>query len=123
MKVADTLSRDCKAEPNDKNWTESEEYKINVVFAMSDVTKDHLTKLTSEDVELKLLRAVVERGWPNDDSKLPEAVKQYANFKEEIWDDRKLLYKANKSIVPTAERPKVLIDIHKGHPGVTKSLA
>ncbi len=90
---------------------------------MSDVTKNHLAKLTDEDFELQMLRTVVERGWPTDDSKLPEAIKPHASFKEEISYDGQLLFKANKIIVPIAERPKVLADIHKGHPGVSKSLA
>ena len=89
---------------------------------MTDKTQDHLAHLTKEDLELKLLRAVVERGWPEDDKNLPKSIKKYANFKEEITIDGDLLFKANKVIVPAAEIPNILTDIHKGHPGVVKSL-
>lgn len=118
LKVADTLSRDCKPDGSE-SVNESNGFRINMICAMSEQTKEHFAKLTSEDFELKLLRSVVERGWPTDDKRLPSAVKPYSNFKEQIWFDEQLLYKANKIIVPKAERQKVLEAVHSGHPGVS----
>lgn len=92
--LPDALSRDCKNE-HQTDSNEQGEYKINMIFSMDDRTRKHLANLTSDDVELKLLRATVHKGWPNDDNKLPEMITKYSNFKEEIWDNGQLLFKAN----------------------------
>jgi hypothetical protein len=102
---------------------EDGEFKICSILSMADKTREHLSRLTKEDLELRLLRAVVERGWPDEDNHLPELVKKYANFKEETSIDGDLLLKANKVIVPAAKIPNILADIHKGHLGIVKSLS
>lgn len=121
--LADALSRDCDNEQKHEQPSEPEQFQISAIFAINEKTKQHLTKLTAEDLELQLLKAVIHRGWPEDDKKLPESVKKYATIKDEISEEDGLLFKSNKVIVPRAEIGNILRDIHKGHPGVTKSLA
>lgn len=121
--LADALSRDCDHEQKQEQPNEPEQFQISAVFAINEKTKQHLIKLTAEDLELQLLKAVIHQGWPDDDKKLPESVKKYATIKDEISEEDGLLFKSNKVVVPRVEIGNVLRDIHKGHPGVTKSLA
>lgn len=63
--IADTLSRDCVVEETDTE----EEYSVNLVLSISDELKDRFITATANDFELKLLKDVVLRGWPDDDTK------------------------------------------------------
>lgn len=69
------------------------------------------------------MKTIILQGWPDEANALPEAIRKYFNFKEEITTDDGLLFKGTKIIVPEAEISNILKDIHKGHPGVSKSLA
>lgn len=96
---------------------------MNIVLAFTDEARERFIKSTAEDFEMQLLKQVVLRGWPEDSKKLPEAVRKYANFKEEITFEQGLLFKAHKVIVPRIEINKIVRDLHSGHPGVASSLA
>lgn len=117
--IADALSRDC----NPIDAQDEEKYSVNVVLSFTDEARDRFVKSTAEDLELRLLKEVVQRGWPNDDGKLPEALKKYANFKEEITFEQGLLFKGPKVIVPKIELNKIVRDLHSGHVGIASSLA
>lgn len=119
--IADTLSRDCEPKPNKAE--DDEQYSVQMVLSMTEEARTRLIKSTKEDLELQLLNEVVKRGWPTDDKKLPESVKKYANFKEEITYDQGLLFKAHKVIVPKTEIAKIVKDLHTGHVGIVSSLA
>lgn len=78
--IADALSRDC----HPIHAKDEEEYSVNLLLAFTDEARERFIKSTAEDLELQLLKQVVLRGWPEDNRKLPEAVKKYSTIREEI---------------------------------------
>lgn len=117
--IADALSRDItNPEEATDDFKSKEEYMVLSMFSVDTNTQNHLIKMTDEDSELQLLKAVVLRGWPEETNKLPECIRKYANFKEEIIYDEGLLFKGPKLIVPKAELPEMLKQLHNGHIGV-----
>ena len=118
LPIADTLSRDCQAEEVEDEI----EYSVNVITSMTEEAKQRFIGSTETDIELQQLKAIVMKGWPADVKDIPEIVKKYANFKEEISFYEGLLFKGHKVIVPKSEVKKILRDVHTGHPGLAKSL-
>lgn len=109
----DALSRDCRNEQKQEQKNEREEYQISAIFAMNGKTKQHLVKLTAEDLELQLLKAVIHRGWPEDSKKLPESVKKYATIGDEISEENglfqiKSLFLVRKLVIFYAISTKVI---------------
>lgn len=86
--IADALSRNCihliGSSNNGPDEDNDSEYKVFVILPIPDSTKQRFIKLTAEDPELKLLKAVITQGWPDKVKKLLEAIRKYSNFKEEI---------------------------------------
>ncbi len=117
--IADTLSRDC----NPNEYEEEEQYAVNIVLAMTKEAEQRFIEATQNDFELRSLKAIVQRGWPDEDDQLPKAIKKYATFKEEITYENGLLFKAHKVIVPESEIQNIIKQVHTGHAGITKSLA
>lgn len=93
ISIADALSRDC----NPVDAKEEEKYTVYIVFSFTDEVKERFVKSTAENLELRLLKKVVLFGWPKKDRKMPEVVKKYINFKEEITFEG-LLFKGHKVI-------------------------
>lgn len=112
------MSRDCELEEVEDEI----EYAVHAVVSMTTEAKQRFIKSTDLDEELQQLKAVGMNGWPENDELLPENVKKYSNFKEEITFDDGLFFKGHKVIVPKLEVKKIVQDIHIGHPGLTKSL-
>lgn len=122
--IADALSRDCDQSEDDIDAEAGlEEYKILALVTMSEPTLKHFAELTKEDSELQQLREVILRGWPAESKNVPEAVRKYENFREELSYEDGILYKASKLIVPKREVLNVLKSIHNGHPGIISSLS
>lgn len=83
-------------------------------ISFTDDARELFVKSTAEDFELRLSKEIILRGWPEDSKKLPEAVKKYANFAEEITFDQGLLFKGSKVIVPKNEVAKIVRDLYAG---------
>lgn len=118
--IADTLSRDCEQTTNEN---EEKEMHVNLILAINDALQQRIVESTASDVELKLLKAVIMRGWPDSDTKLPEAVRKYAPFKSQITFEQGMLFNANKIILPQCEIKNIIQQCHTGHVGVTKSIS
>lgn len=117
--IADTLSRDC----HNTEFEKEEKYHINAILAITDDAYQRLVEETKRDLELQLLKSVINCGWPDNETNLPEAVKPYATFKAELTHENGLLFKGNRVILPKNQIPKILSDLHKGHSGINSTLS
>lgn len=112
--IADTLSRD-----SERNEVEKEEtYSINALLSITDWAYRRFKNATERDPELAQLRDVLLKECPENEW-LAEKMKRYATFRDELTFENGLLFKANRVIVPSSERERVLRDLHIGHPGIT----
>lgn len=119
ISIANTLSRDC----NIHEYETEEMYQINTILTLTDEAHQRLVTATQQDLELQLLKAVINHQWPDDETKLPESVKKYATIKADLTHENDLLFKGNRVIVPRNQIPKILNDLHTGHSGINSTLA
>ena len=126
LNLADTLSRapvDDTSEANN-DLTEDIEVMIHSFVDALPVTsekKDLMIRATGEDEELQQLRLMVEKGWPDTLSAVPNGAKLYFHIRDEIHHSDGLLFKGQKIIIPKALRADMLKLIHESHLGAEKS--
>lgn len=125
MYLADTLSRAVsgKAEQQVTHreavfYTELESTDSLQELAIS---KDRLTRLqqaTQEDPTMKVLKAVILQGWPEESRQLSQQIQDYIPFREELSVQNGLVFKSNRIVVPEAERTDILEKLHASHSGI-----
>lgn len=119
MYLADTLSRDC----DNISPTDDEDFEVLALLAISDQAADRMRRAIDRDESLQQLRPFVLNGWPEHHDKLPEAVKPYWNFRDQITEHDGMLLKSHKIIIPADEKKTTLSQLHAGHQGVQRTLA
>lgn len=86
-----------------------------VILPMSRDAKADLIKATQEDTHLQMLIKVITNGFPVKATDLPDEIRHYFNFKEELSHLNGLIFKGDKIVVPKSEEPSLLKSIHQGH--------
>uniref|UniRef100_A0A2A4J5K1 RNA-directed DNA polymerase n=1 Tax=Heliothis virescens TaxID=7102 RepID=A0A2A4J5K1_HELVI len=123
MHVADLLSRSFLEETDNED-----NYMYEVVHCVgldsylqcSDDQKQELISETLKDEELVQLCDSVKYGWPDKINKVPDSIKYYFRFREEITVDNNLLFKNDRLIIPKSIRLSIIKQLHEGHLGCTK---
>ena len=77
---------------------------------------------TSKDPAMAALYETVMNGWPDERKEVPEPLRFYWNYRDEISAYDGVLYKSHQVIVPTSLRPEMLKKIHKAHQGPDSSI-
>lgn len=123
MYVADLLSRSFLEE------TDSDDaYMYEVVHGIglssylqcSQEQKQELISDTLKDEELVQLADKVKNGWPNKIVMVPDAIRYYFKFRQDITVDNNLIFMNNRLIIPKNLRMSILRKMHEGHLGITK---
>lgn len=121
LKIADTLSR---AHIKDNiDLCESEiELHVNMVIKKLNITENKLMKFREEikkDTVLQMVLEYVKHGWPTK-NKIPDIVKKYLTFSEELFEKDGLLFKGQCLVVPKTLRKDILDKIHYTHMSIEK---
>lgn len=126
MWLADTLSRAYLQEtPTDLVPGETD---VNLISPLEflPVSKEMYELLQTEtmkDAVLTELKEVVQKGWPEHKRQIPETLREYWSFRDEIICVDGLLYKSSKLIIPKSMRANMLERIHESHLGIVKCKA
>ena len=86
----------------------------------SNVTADTLERIraeTSKDPILYILNSVTVTGWPDERKSVPEEIRGFWTYREEITADNGVLFKLDQVIVPSSLRAEMLRKMHKAHQG------
>ena len=118
MYLADTLSR---AKLPETTVIKEEETIMVHKVSVSDERIQHFRQNTTR--ELSELVTTILEGWPEEKSLLPEQVKPYWNFREELDYIDGVIYKRQRIIIPPAMRTYALQCIHASHMGIEKCKA
>lgn len=114
--VADTLSRDCKST---STADEPEmEIEVHVVIAMSKNKQQIYVKETDNEQQLHQLRQQIQDGWPSEIRNVPQEVKPFWTFREELSTYNGLIFKGEQIVVPKSQQLDALRQIHHGHLGI-----
>lgn len=119
--VADSLSRDC-SQNNAINAEPDMEIEVHIVMAMSKRVKNIFVDATKDDKELSQLQQIIQDGWPNEIRHVPNELRPYWTFREELSTYNGLVFKGDKVIVPKSQQNETLGQIHQGHSGIQSSI-
>ena len=119
--VADALSR---APSGSKKGSDPEPLLIQEMIEelpISHYRRRRLELALASDPIASQLMTFIQAGWPTY-QKLPQYLKKYNSFKEELTVIGGLLFYYNRLYIPLSERERVLNDIHRGHLGENRCL-
>ena len=69
-----------------------------------------------------MLKAVIQKGWPEHKSDVPSIIFPYFNMRYEMSIQDGLVFKGERVVVPRASRSELLRRIHSSHLGVNGCL-
>ena len=119
MIIADVLSRF----PNPKNNTEiplESVHSIDLINFSVD-KRAHLRELSTSDRTLRALQQVVYSGWPDTIKDLPQDLRQYWSYRDEIGIADGVIFKERQVIIPDAMRKDIIGQLHEAHLGIEKT--
>ncbi|CAG2252246.1 unnamed protein product [Mytilus edulis] len=99
---------------------EINEIQLNAHLPISPEKYELFKKQTESDEILQQMKKINENPWPLKKEELPEDLKMYWQFRNEITCIDNLLYKGLKLIIPTSLRKEMLQLIHETHMGIVK---
>ena len=122
LNIADTLSRahipDCGSDRMEELTC-----AVNLVINNIPATDKRMQEIrdgTKNDKSLHILKRMILNGWPDIQSQIPEEVRPYWNFRDELSEADGVLLKGERLIIPSCLRHDILQRIHMGHMGITK---
>ena len=130
MYMADTLSRAYLPLPTSSapDMTDhvlamsdvdtAEEANIISFVAVSDARKAAIREATCADSEMIALKKTIKQGWPETPGALPEMVRPYFNFRDELAVADEFILKGDRLVIPASHRQSIMDKLHYGHTGI-----
>lgn len=73
---------------------------------------------TSIDPEFMILINAINDGWPENIQNVPEKIKKYFNFRDELSTCNGLIFKGDRVVIPEGMHTALLKEIYGGHFGI-----
>ena len=122
--VADTLSRAYLTQHQQPEIPEEDiTCHVHSVLHSLPITTaklEEFKKETRNDATLQQLKQLIIDGRPPDKRHIPDAVKPYIRYIDEISDAEGILLRGNRIIVPSSMRKEMKARIHEGHLGIER---
>ena len=119
MHLADTLSRAyLPEEVAVAEVRELEEVSHTESLAMAPEDLERLKLVASQDAAMEELRRVIQQGWPPHKAGLPDAVRPYFEFRDQMTTQDQLVFKGPTVVVPAALRAEMMAKCHATHIGI-----
>ena len=95
--------------------------EVNQLVA-STATAVRFKEETGKDERLQAVKEVVKKGWPQTKQNLPNRVKTYFDYRDElVWHDG-LLLRGDRVVVPKFLRKVIIRDLQTAHQGTGSTL-
>lgn len=121
--LADTLSRNIDANRTTENdewsklWNVIENVNALDEVDLQEATLEYIRKETQRDEILQILKTYIMNGWCGDKSTIPDCIKPYHPFRQELVIQGGIILRNNRVVIPTASRKKVSELLHYNHQG------
>ncbi|XP_042147991.1 uncharacterized protein K02A2.6-like, partial [Ixodes scapularis] len=79
-----------------------------------------IKRATNQDENLRTLREYASTKWPEDKNAVPEQIRAYWPYRDEIHSEDDLLFRSNRLIIPSTMKNEVLDLLHAAHGGTEK---
>ena len=124
-KIADCMSR-CMSTTEVGHTINLPKVDVHCITSTLKVKKRQLHELrdaTAADQEMQDLQSMIMHGWPDKVAQVPQALRKYYNFREDLTIEDGLVLKRAKILVPESKRKELITKIHyPAHLGLEKSL-
>ncbi|CAB4006649.1 Transposon Ty3-G Gag-Pol poly [Paramuricea clavata] len=115
MLFADTLSRAYVPETTGQGEPEFETINMLKYLPISEERLLQIQRETENDESLQVLKAVIQQGWPEQKSALPNIISPYYNMRDEMSVQNGLIFKGERVVVPRAIRSVLMKRVHNAH--------
>ena len=119
--IPDALNRDCKTDSLEE-FLDEEIFEVTVDVPFPISLYPEILSAVNEDTELQQLKSLILNGWPATIQEVPQAMRKYWNYRDELSVYENLLFKSERLIIPKNLQNQYLKLIHQGHLGITLSL-
>ncbi|CAB3997498.1 Retrovirus-related Pol poly from transposon [Paramuricea clavata] len=119
MLLADALSRLSPEEKNPVKDMNVEIHEVCPQFSSEMIEKVKLE--TTSDQELMMLKTIVHEGWPTSIKEVPQVLKPYWCYRDEISIENGILMKGQRIIIPSTLQVEILGKLHAAHQGAEKT--
>ena len=116
LPLPDTLSRQPLPENNEILFDKQISYTR---FSEPRITQ--IKNETKKEKELQELSSMIIKGWPNERRDIPQTIREYWPFRDELTIENGMIIKGNQILIPTHLRPEILKDLHIPHLGIVKT--
>ena len=89
---------------------------------VTDRRLDNMRTINKNDAQMQTLKSTILEGWPEERSNCDPNIVEYWNHRDELSVDDGLIFRGQTLIVPRRLRAEILLQVHKGHLGITKTL-
>ncbi|PIK34102.1 hypothetical protein BSL78_29068 [Apostichopus japonicus] len=114
--IADALSR---LNPIDEHNGEETPLKIQFIH-FSEHKLNSIKDATKDDQELVALTEIVVNGWPERQREVPQAIRKYWAYRDELSVEDGLIIKGDRIVIPKTMQKDILRKLHEAHQGITK---
>jgi len=119
MEIADALSR---LSPEEKHAIPDLNVEVHVVYPQfSNNVITQIKEHSQSDPELTALREQVYHGWPQNAKDVPQLLKPYWSYRDEITIEDGILMKGHRIIIPGVMQQEILSKLHASHQGTEKT--
>jgi transposase InsO family protein len=119
MEIADALSR---LSPEEKHAIPDMNVGIHQICPQFSSNMIERIKVnTSTDSELAALKEQVYQGWPTSIKEVPQILRPYWSYRDEISMEDGILMKGHRIIIPKAIQSETLVKLHASHQGTEKT--
>ena len=97
--------------------------QVNQITSQIKAQNDSLHRIrlaTQANDNLAILKHIIQHGWPKTIKEVPQEIKKYWTFHEELTIEDGLILKGMRIVIPEKMREDILKQIHEGHLGFNK---
>ena len=116
--VADTLSRASLPLPQAVFAVELEQVDLSKGVSVSPRRLAMIRTATAADPVLSKLMAQIQVGWPDRRQAVPEVIRGYFPFRDELVVQDGLVFKYRRLVIPFSQQGEVLSQLHRSHIGL-----
>ncbi|XP_038116994.1 uncharacterized protein K02A2.6-like [Culex quinquefasciatus] len=105
-----------------KVFEELEDVKLKNFLSISDSRLDEVMKETEKDQTMQRVIEYVQRGWPASAERVPDSVRIYFGYRNELSTQNGIVFRGDRILVPQALRRKLIDCCHISHNGIEATL-
>ena len=120
MYLADTLSRAYLNDTGSPQEVDIETQQINMTEYLP-VSSERLSAIqqeTTTDQTLQAVKEMIQSGWPEQKSEVPNLATPYFNIRDELSMQDGIIFRGSRCVVPQTMRKNILERLHSSHSGI-----